>query len=415
MKYLTEFKLFEHLNISEDLGNILSYLVVEEKSKVALLLLLASKSNAYKEDEDVNMIDLSDEFNKFSFVPKKRRKSDSESEFDRTSMPTRIGKIVNNIYKKLKPYLEVNTELTGEFSHGRSFRIVEPPQEALYFIVNTRRWAEPVITTITYEGKTIEAKLSMRSDSWYRSNQFTKEGVKDVIIIKFENDIQEIPQNQEVTIGLQVKSNLFITDKDIEEFVNSTVSFLKMNKSDSESKIEEVKGEDIRFWYHRDNYQSLSGELGSSCMSYPNTQPFLDIYCKNPNSVSLLILKSKQEKLLARALLWKLDNGEYFLDRVYSVLNSDCIIFWRLAIEKGWIYKKRDDLLKGDTFWIGSLSVNLDKSQFNTYPYLDTLCYLYRWDGRLTTDGPDIDCITLKETDGGWEEEFPEEDYYDED
>jgi hypothetical protein len=72
-------------------------------------------------------------------------------------------------------------------------------------------------------------------------------------------------------------------------------------------------------------------------------------------------------------------------------------------------------LLKGDTFWIGSLSVNLDKSQFNTYPYLDTLCYLYQWDGRLTTNGPYRGCITLKETDGGWEEEFPEEDYYDED
>jgi hypothetical protein len=277
--------------------------------------------------------------------------------------------------------------------------------------MSTRRWSEPVIATITYEGKTIEAKV----DTWYKSNQFTAEGIKNTLIINFGHDIQEIPLEQEITFELQVKSNLFITDKDIEEFVNSTVSFLKMNKSDSESKIEEVKGEEIRFWYHRDNYQSLSGELGSSCMSYPHTQPFLDIYCKNTNSVSLLILKSKQEKLLARALLWKLDNGEYFLDRVYSVLNSDCIIFWRLAIEKGWIYKKRDDLFKGDTFWIGSLSVNLDKSQFNTYPYLDTLCYLYEYNQTLTNSGPSRGSITLKETDGGWQEEYPEEDYYDED
>jgi hypothetical protein len=150
-------------------------------------------------------------------------------------------------------------------------------------------------------------------------------------------------------------------------------------------------------------------------MSYPHTQGYLDIYCKNTNSVSLLILKSKQEKLLARALLWKLDNGEYFLDRVYSVLNSDCIIFWRLAIEKGWIYKKRDDLYKGDELWTRNLSVNLDKSQFNTYPYLDTLCYLYEYNQTLTNSGPSRGSITLNETDGGWHEEYPEEDYYDED
>lgn len=83
-----------------------------------------------------------------------------------------------------------------------------------------------------------------------------------------------------------------------------------------------VKGHWIAELYHEKNYASNSGNLGNSCMRYDRTNEFLDIYTKNLNSCKMAVLLNQDGKVQARALVWTVDNVEYY-DRIYAT--SDLI------------------------------------------------------------------------------------------
>jgi len=185
-----------------------------------------------------------------------------------------------------------------------------------------------------------------------------------------------------------------IKNEDLESFVNAYKStYDKVNKVSE--KFELVKGEDIRYWYLEDRYEEVKGQLGNSCMRYKKCQKYLDIYVENPEVCSLLILKSNTpDKIIGRALIWTIHDGpgvagRQFMDRVYTINDSDRLLFEA--------YAKEHNILRSQSY---TYKIKVKEGRYDYYPYMDTLtCYDYE-KGILSSslDGEDI--LGLQNTDG---------------
>lgn len=192
-----------------------------------------------------------------------------------------------------------------------------------------------------------------------------------------------------------------ISDSEIENFVN-----LYKSKIDGEdlTNFELVKGEDIRKWYHENNYLERRGQLGNSCMRYHKCQEYLDIYVKNPEVCQLLILKSDDgNKIKGRALIWKLTNGEYYMDRTYTINDSDRLLFQDYArINK--IKNSYDTGLSSSE----DLIVELGDHTYEKYPYMDTFV-VYNPSTKILRDDEELwpgqGYVHLQHTDGSFEPE----------
>ncbi len=154
-------------------------------------------------------------------------------------------------------------------------------------------------------------------------------------------------------------------DSEIEKFVN----MFKAKFDEFKSKIEIVEGEEIRKYYLYSSYESKGGSLSGSCMNVDNlrdTRKF-DLYVKNPNVCKLIILKYKNsDKIVGRSLLWKLENGEYYMDNPYTIYQSDYYTFLNFAKKNGYLYYTDKDSY--------TLIVKLDTINVST-PYLDTFIW----------------------------------------
>jgi hypothetical protein len=179
-----------------------------------------------------------------------------------------------------------------------------------------------------------------------------------------------------------------IKNEDLESFVNAYKStYDKINKGSENFEI--VKGEDIRYWYLEDRYEEIRGQLGNSCMRYQRCQKYLDIYVENPEVCSLLILKGTPDKIVGRALIWTLSDGKKIMDRIYTINDSDRILFEA--------YAKEHDMLRSQS---SSYKIKVKEGRYEYYPYMDTFtCYDYE-KGILSSslDGEDI--LGLQNTDG---------------
>lgn len=196
------------------------------------------------------------------------------------------------------------------------------------------------------------------------------------------------------------------SDKDIETFVNQWKSTFSLG-----SEFQVVTGPDIVKWYNEKMYVEGGGTLNNSCMK---NAKFLDMYEKNPEVISLIMLV-KDGKLLGRALLWKLSEPEdrMFMDRIYTVNDSDVNKFKEYAKSKNYIYKASQSY--GEDFYdfSGSIEATIKSGPYSHYPYMDTL-YLYDADnGTLYSDDSketDEGLLKLRETNGlaqnteGWDD-----------
>jgi hypothetical protein len=187
-----------------------------------------------------------------------------------------------------------------------------------------------------------------------------------------------------------------LTDAEKEKLVNLYKSIYKQ-ANDIESRLELVKGEDIRKWYFEERYQFNKGELSNSCMRYERCQEYLDIYVKNPEVCSLLILKGTEpDKIIGRAIVWNLsipEGGITFMDRIYTNLPSDRQVFQNYSKKMGWGLTQRSS----------HLEVQLGKFDYSKFPYMDTLSY-YNKNSHLLTNDDDVegdDWLELHDTRGG--------------
>ena len=156
-------------------------------------------------------------------------------------------------------------------------------------------------------------------------------------ISRIEIDLSKKPNDNDIvwTSNLRLSMNwgkivnkIFpgvFSNMDINDFYDRYKPEVENDGKDS--KFELVSGEDIRYWYDAENWD---GELGS-CMRHKKCQPFLDIYCNNPEKCSMLIHYSEKnrKKIIGRALVWndlikprtKVGENDYItytlMDRVY--------------------------------------------------------------------------------------------------
>ena len=203
------------------------------------------------------------------------------------------------------------------------------------------------------------------------------------------------------------------SSKEVEEFVNN---FKNLNKP-AENKFELVSGEDIRKYYLLTNYVEEKGDLGNSCMKKSSCQQYLNIYVENPEIIRLLIYKDDNDKILGRALIWKLnayndlDNkAPYFMDRVYTIDDATKKLFQDFAEKEKWAWRTTSTYHRtseitflGDQKDSISLEIQLDKWKFNYYPYMDTFKRLDPSDGILYNDENESDWV-LTSTDGGYDD-----------
>jgi hypothetical protein len=218
-----------------------------------------------------------------------------------------------------------------------------------------------------------------------------------------DSELWNIKGRQSLGVGKFI-NKLFddFSDIAIDKFVN--VFKAEVAATMVYNKFKLITGEEIRHWYAGSNYytdpQSGGGYLGNSCMRYDgkisreNCQPYFDIYCKNPEKCALLILPNSQGKLMGRAIIWshlRKPTERTFMDRVYTVRQSDVELFKKYATEQGWIYKLKQEA--HDSTYIDngktidkSISVQLKPLTFDTYPYMDTLKFYTPGTGRLASD-----------------------------
>lgn len=189
---------------------------------------------------------------------------------------------------------------------------------------------------------------------------------------------------QKIKIGKFFKS-IFpkLDNSEIEKLV-SLFKSLMLGKNEV---FQELKGKDILKGYRTSNLR-VKSTLGRSCM---NNKPksFFDIYTKNPDKVSLLVLKDTiDDKIIGRALLWRSKDG-IVMDRVYYFDEYVYEKFYLYSVDKKYLHR---DLLNSSRV---KLDVYGEKSITN-YPYLDTYKYLDEYNGILFSDFFDFENSKIK-------------------
>jgi hypothetical protein len=221
-----------------------------------------------------------------------------------------------------------------------------------------------------------------------------------------------------ITAMLTLVDNKYI-DSEKEKFVSEWKSVLGV-MNDVFSKFGILEGRELVKFYHVDNYENSDGTLGNSCMSEADPE-WLDIYSRNPDVCKLVVKwsnngtlvngKYRAKTIVGRALLWKTEQGDMFMDRIYTIDSSDEELFKRFAEKNDWWCKSAQnsrrsfDAVKGHQKKQPTYTVQLSTGYDDLYPYVDTLSYLNTDTGKLSNDAGTISADRLlDDTEGGYED-----------
>jgi len=155
-----------------------------------------------------------------------------------------------------------------------------------------------------------------------------------------EGDPYKSRLRQPSKIGKFLKMlNPDMTDKNLEDSVNAYKANYDIVINKSIDKLKIVSGEDIRFWYNEKNYVKGGGSLNSSCMRGANKAPEMQMFVDNPDVIQMLILLNDDNKLLGRALLWRLVEpaGKTYMDYIYTRYTSDDELFKSYGVQNNFI------------------------------------------------------------------------------
>ena len=254
--------------------------------------------------------------------------------------------------------------------------------------------------------------------------QWVKNGKKNQVIVNkgSVNDGPSAVRSSEVSVGrfvraLLTKSGVKFKDDEIEDFVYKYRAGIEKLKNVLTERFKVVDGNDIKKYYHRDQYESDSGSLGSSCMRYDRCQSYLGIYTSN-SQCKLLILMSETEpgKICGRAILWEMEPYEIstkVMERIYSIRTADEQLFKEWAIANKYWFKSKQDFNEYTEFEFhkedgsvekrkGEFSVQLDKKgDYSNYPYMDSFKYYDPHTGKLYNSSNFDYEYELTDTEGG--------------
>lgn len=174
---------------------------------------------------------------------------------------------------------------------------------------------------------------------------------------------------QETRVGRILKKlNSKLTDQELEEFVNKFRAEAEALYTTPD--IQVVTGKEISYWYHEKHYQKGGGTLNNSCMRGVYAQEQVKFYDRFPDKVALAIYV-KGDKLWGRALVWRLDDGRVYMDRIYSVKAEAAVQLEKYA-------KKFNMIMRKDPISVKTaMKVTLKGSANITHPYFDTFIYRY--------------------------------------
>ncbi len=232
--------------------------------------------------------------------------------------------------------------------------------------------------------------------------KFDKEIVEKIFYDKdssIHNDLWKISRNYLKVGKLVSKLGLNFTPSEIEDFTNKFKSEVLNIKP---TNIQIVSGKDIAKWYNQVNYATDDiGDLGKSCMRYNRCKEYFDIYTDNEDACKLVIITNNDNKLIARALLWKVSKikikieektkkrikFDYVLDRTYSLNSYDNYTLYEYARKNNWGIIKSRKLIEYDeeTYYL-SLEVKIKSKEYNKYPFLDTFSRFNYKKGLLYND-----------------------------
>jgi hypothetical protein len=188
-----------------------------------------------------------------------------------------------------------------------------------------------------------------------------------------------------------------VTNRDLEIFSN----LYKGQASDLYT-IKEAKGDEIKEIYQ------LQIPF-TSCMNGGENTSKLGLYTNNPDRISLLYVKAGNQ-CVARALMWIDNQGNKIIDRVYG--SEEFRTMFRDYAKEIGAWKKVYDGA-GESNWFNPEGDTVDRkyfyikvdSDFESYPYVDTMCYLNDNVSPSTLSNNDQDATKkLQCTSGGYED-----------
>jgi hypothetical protein len=201
-----------------------------------------------------------------------------------------------------------------------------------------------------------------------------------------------------------------ITDSEIEDFIKLYNAESLNYKSDLEIKI--YSGEDI-YRVYNSKIEKEGTELYKSCMNGASKEK-LSIYINNPDKAELATIwygnrEFEDGHLMGRAILWHLDSGYKFLDRIYSISPKWESYFINWANKNGYLTKLKQDRMDYEVYLLNGkkiefkepLSCSMDLGDIEQFPYLDTLKYLSKDSKKITDRILDDTKWKLDRTDGG--------------
>ena len=285
----------------------------------------------------------------------------------------------NSLFDDLKRFTESCDKVNLRIATNNLMKKNKSDKDDRHFTINNTG-------KMTYTPKGRLTAINEDRDKWLASNKFRSE-------IKIGKGLRKIYSNQ----------NIVISSQSIEYLTNKLKGKYTFTGS-----ISIVKGEKIREWYSGRNYSRENTEsLGNSCMRHDSCQGYFDIYTENEDKIEMIIATNEDNKLIGRAILWKTDDHGLFCDRIYG--NSMTIEAIKAYAKKLGAYVKKEQSysnakLVSTTGEVidDEIIVTLNKGDFDSYPYMDTLKYTDDLENHneliLSSDSGDYE---LESTDGG--------------
>lgn len=382
------------LNFSQNFTSILNS--IKDDDRVAREILTAFQT-AKDAQYIANYIDLAkDQKEYIQYIPQSKANTI-------LAQTNQIWKI-NNTSK----FLTFKKTEDGEYTNSGTFRRLNytPSESDISTNVEVGTLCQISNRCINPSGK----EYALISLGEVKGKEFIQSGIQKVININglepYDDRYERLWSEQRASfkVGKFAKSvldalNISYTPQEIEEFSRKYKAGWDIF-NEGFGKFDIVSGKDIAFWYKSSNYENQKSTLGNSCMKEKGSDYF-EIYIKNPEVCQMIILyndngrivdgKYKSNKIKARAILWTLDDGTMFMDRIYTNDDSDTELFKQFAQSKGWFYKNSQD--SDSNFYITNGIKKLKKSvfrcnikigEFSKYPYIDSMKYLSLSDMCLT-------------------------------
>jgi hypothetical protein len=190
---------------------------------------------------------------------------------------------------------------------------------------------------------------------------------------------------------------------ELELFVNAYRTQYDLAQKKGSSSFEVIKGPDIEKRYLETSFVDKNDYTGNdslhgSCMRKNSCVGFFRLFIINSDVCELLVMLDPNGKTMGRALLWTLDDGKKYMDRIYCVdTNTNVGKFHDWGKENGINYFHNiQPILPKDSV------VNVEPMDYGKYPYMDTFCYYDPNDGTLKSNvtGYVSDVLYLRSTEG---------------